>query len=79
MDKDLLRSLEEGTLKCSRCGLIIPFGFKKGGDYAYTVPSFTLVDGSPVCYSCYHPQEFSSIMEKRKGQKKKEQKGRKQS
>jgi hypothetical protein len=64
LDKELLEKLEKNELKCSVCDLIIPFTFKRGE--AYTVPSFTLVDGKPVCYSDYHPKEFSLIQEKRR-------------
>jgi hypothetical protein len=64
LDKQLLNKLEKNELKCSVCKLIIPFTFKKGD--GYTVPSFTLVDDKPVCYSDYHPKEFSLIQKKRK-------------
>jgi hypothetical protein len=64
LEKQLFTKLEKNDLKCSVCGLIIPFTYKKGEKY--TVPSFTMVDDKPVCYSDYHPEEFSKILNKRK-------------
>ncbi len=57
MNEELLKKVESNAMKCTRCGLIIPFIFKKGPEY--TCPSFTFVEeGKPVCYYCYHPKEY---------------------
>lgn len=59
MDKKLLEELESNQLRCTRCNLIIPFSYKKNQKPAeFTIPSFTLVEEKPVCYKCYHPEEF---------------------
>ena len=56
MDEELRKELQEEKLVCKVCHLIIPYVPKKGAKY--TVLSFTMVDGSPICYRCYHPEDF---------------------
>ena len=56
MDKPLLEKVETNEMRCSKCGLIIPFIFKKGKQY--TCPSFTMVNGKPICYHDYHPEDY---------------------
>jgi hypothetical protein len=56
MEEDLRKKLQEEELVCSSCKLLIPYVFKKGA--RYTCPSFTVVDGMPVCYRCYHSVDF---------------------
>ena len=51
------KKLQEDKVVCKICKLVIPYVPKKGP--RYTVLSFTMVDGSPVCYRCYHPNDFS--------------------
>jgi hypothetical protein len=64
LDSELLKRLENNELKCSVCGLIIPFSYPKKAKGAsrqeFTIPSFTLVDSKPVCYRDYHPKEFKT-------------------
>lgn len=67
MDEELLKRVESNTMRCARCGLIIPFIFKKGPEY--TCPSFTLVEGEPVCYYCYHPEDYEAQIAKRRERK----------
>ena len=56
MDDELRKKLQEEKLVCKVCHLVIPYVLKKGAKY--TVLSFTIVDGSPICYRCYHPEDF---------------------
>jgi hypothetical protein len=62
MEKELLDRVATNHMKCSKCGFVIPFVFKKGPEY--TCPSFTIVDEKPICYHCYHPIEYSSAFKK---------------
>jgi hypothetical protein len=60
MEEEMLGELERGRLRCSRCGRIIPFTFKKKDPkQEFTIPSFTIVESKPVCYSCYHQKELA--------------------
>jgi hypothetical protein len=59
MEQELLEKLEKGELVCDICKLIIPLTPKKGPKY--TITSFTIVDGKPVCYRDYHPDDFEKI------------------
>jgi len=63
LEKDFLERVSTNRMKCSKCGLVIPFVFKKGPEY--TCPSFTIVDGKAICYHCYHPIEFSNAGKRR--------------
>ncbi len=56
MDEGLRKKLQEEKLICKVCKLIIPYVPKKGAKF--TILSFTMVDGSPICYRCYHPNDF---------------------
>jgi hypothetical protein len=56
LEETLRKKLEEDRLVCQNCKLIIPYVGKKGPKY--TVLSFTMVDGAPICYRCYHLEDF---------------------
>lgn len=62
MEEKPLKQLGTNEMRCVRCGLIIPFTFKKGPEY--TCPSFTMIEGEPVCYRDYRPIDFESVLKK---------------
>ncbi len=64
MEEKLLKQLGTNEMRCTKCGLIIPLTFKKGPEY--TCPSFTMVDGKPLCYHDYHPHDFPSVTRRAK-------------
>jgi transcription initiation factor TFIIIB Brf1 subunit/transcription initiation factor TFIIB len=57
MEEEVRKNLQEEKIVCARCGLIIPYVFKKGP--RYTCPSFTVVEGDTICYRCYHLDDFA--------------------
>jgi len=59
--------LELNSLRCHRCGLMIPYTFEKGPQY--TCPSFTMMGPEAVCYYCYHPLDYEEARKKRAGKK----------
>jgi hypothetical protein len=56
MEEEFRKKLQEEKVVCKSCKLLIPYVFKKGP--RYTCPSFTILDGAPICYRCYHPTDL---------------------